>query len=510
MTRWHDKDSIDRLLHQWFGGVSRAFWIGGPESRPTGSTATALDFLTVTQLLETPPVGGAIEDANSTFSGDRISQQSKPCVGGAIWSVAGEDIKGRSAFEIACRLREILPGDGVLLVLWPSEESLVGPSPSELSLLLERLGFERSAGQAGNAAQVFRRNAGAGSRAVDRIESILGKDRKVATYKLALVRALAEIAQSAYHGVRWHGDKVLVPLDAISERWLFYYWPIFAENGFIPQIQKEGQAGARPVRFRSALTAVIDQYRHQGGLSAFHATYFGSEAFRARGEVKKAIREISATIITGPVAHAGGRDNPVFAMESFGGRKYVCVPYDIWRELTLLSTWISDAVVVRWIDKTVELSGGVGYDRIVKALLERPNPERTTDMARQCYLERDHLSCVWTGRAITAESMQVDHVIPYSLWRNNDLWNLVPASSGANSSKSDMLPSHEKLQECKRRIVESWSWLRDHHESRFDAELERAVGQRLTSDWRKVAFDYVREAVEVTAVQRVVDRWPRT
>lgn len=50
-------------------------------------------------------------------------------------------------------------------------------------------------------------------RSIDRIESVLNRDRKVATYKLALFRALAEIGMTRYNQVRWVSLGAMSPLE---------------------------------------------------------------------------------------------------------------------------------------------------------------------------------------------------------------------------------------------------------------------------------------------------------
>ena len=97
-------------------------------------------------------------------------------------------------------------------------------------------------------------------RAVDQIECILNRDKKVATYKLTLFRALAELALQEPRCATWNADgRVGVPLQRLAEKWLGYYWPIFASQRPIPQSQAEG-AGGKPVKFRQALTALMAPY----------------------------------------------------------------------------------------------------------------------------------------------------------------------------------------------------------------------------------------------------------
>ena len=77
-----------------------------------------------------------------------------------------------------------------------------------------------------------------GGQPLAQIEGVLSRDRKVATYKLALLRALTDIALTQPHRATWGPDDVVaVPLQAVAERWILYYWPLFQAKRFLPQMQ---------------------------------------------------------------------------------------------------------------------------------------------------------------------------------------------------------------------------------------------------------------------------------
>jgi hypothetical protein len=99
-------------------------------------------------------------------------------------------------------------------------------------------------------------------RAVDQIEGILNRDKKVASYKLALFRALAELAIQEPRCATWRPDgRVGVPVRRLAEKWLLYFWPIFASSRFIPQSQSEGAGSAKPVIFRKAMSTLMAPYQ---------------------------------------------------------------------------------------------------------------------------------------------------------------------------------------------------------------------------------------------------------
>lgn len=50
-------------------------------------------------------------------------------------------------------------------------------------------------------------------------------------------------------------------------------------------------------------------------------------------------------------------------------------------------------------------------------------------------------NCIYTGKELTKKGYDLDHFIPWSFVSHNLLWNLLPADSSINSSKSNNLPS---------------------------------------------------------------------
>lgn len=438
-----------------------------------------------------------------------------PLRAAAVWCPDEASLSSGSPFNVAFALRNRLTADARLLVRWPV--TTMNTPAAEFTLLLERIGFRAvdqwpSVSLPGNPVfLLYRLSSAAGSRAIDRIESVLSRDRKVATYKLALVRALAEIALTEYRSVRWLSEtRVAVPLSRIAERWLFYYWPLFAHAQFIPQVQGETTESSRPVAFRRALTTLADSYRKMGGMTGFHRAFSSEDPGSREKSVKDVLRTIEDTILTGPVAHAGGRASPVFSSSRDGRERFVIVPADIWTELTLLGRWVTDAVKLRWAEKTRELADGkLNTAAVLDLLLETPGPERDTSVARRLFMPKQgEMVCVWSGKPIRESRLAVDHLMPYSLWGNNDLWNLLPTDRDVNAQKSDKLPTTDQLVRSRSRLQDCWYLLHERHAVRFDREMRRVTGSRNpSSSWAEGLFEFVLEAVELTAAQTAAERW---
>ena len=314
--------------------------------------------------------------------------------------------------------------------------------------------------------------------------------------------------------VQWlAGGTVAVPLRRIAERWLLYYWPIVAA-GQVPQSKDEGAGSRNPLRFRAALTALIDAYRHEGeygGLSAWHLDRMaGRLTAKVQARLHAALRDIAVAIRTGPVAYSGG------ALDSgrvFGWNaqlKAVTLSADLWRELSLLGHWIVDAVIVRWAALTARFAQrqGLSAGDVLPLLLAHPAPERATALARQIYLDSGIDHCVWSGKPL-ARRFEADHIIPFALWGNNALWNLVPVAPTVNRAKSDRLPAADLLRRRCPQILGAWQAARDLVPAAFDRDAGSLLGHQPGpgEEGLRDLFQAMRESIEITALQRGVARW---
>lgn len=443
-------------------------------------------------------------------------------------------------FDAVLALRGLLKPHGRVLLSIPVARTDVGLDnrddqgrlfqpyqPDELQLLFERLGFQQigrwvtadvlqRAGTRWVTMLLELRSSGQ-IRAIDQIEGILNRDRKVATYKFALFRALAEIATQESRSARWLPDeRVAVPIDRIARRWLQYFWPLFASERFVPQSQAEGAGNQQqPVAFRAPLLALIQRFSGHGAHGGLTSWHLATSASRLPADIIAlecaALHSIASTIRSGPVAYSGGALETGRVFEYDSRTKSVVMSAALWRELSLLGHWIVDAVVVRWAALTERFAHrqGIRSGDVLPLLLARPEPERATAQARAAYVGSGLRQCVWSGRPLSVRSFAVDHVIPFALWGNNDLWNLVPAHPAINGQKSDKLPASALLLECRTPIFESWGLLRDAMPDAFDRHARTLLGeaQPAVGNWHEHLFARLRQAVEETALQRGVERW---
>ena len=498
------------------------------------------------------PHGGSVQLLHTAFPLPPDSPLFQDKFGAVVCLAVLMHLPDMELFEFAYQVRQLLQTGGTVILSVSEGRDISAESrdadgrlfrerpPAEIALLFERLGFqllsrEESSDGLGRGGLcwitlVLRLTAATGTRPVDQIETIINRDRKTATYKLALLRALCDIAQTTANHVRWHGnDTVSVPLGLIAEHWLYYYWPLVDAD--ITQIR--GQGKKNPEAFRASMNELLCAFRTVGGLDAFHTAYRNNQLTAEQKLLAdSALNKIANTIVVGPVTFSGGALEGMDSFFTHSGRKTangkcfspaglvenlgrVHFRAEIWRELCLVGHWIGEAILLRWAELTHEFTRqSIQMSVILEKLLVRPESLRDVTMMRKLYAGVGKLECVWTGRPLMATGTYgtgfvVDHVIPFTLWHNNDLWNLLPADAKVNGKKSDRIVTRDTFRASEERIIRYWQEVRSQETFRFDCEVSRTLLGRNSPEtqWEKTAFNALMDTAEMVAIQRGIERW---
>ena len=74
-------------------------------------------------------------------------------------------------------------------------------------------------------------------------------------------------------------------------------------------------------------------------------------------------------------------------------------------------------------------------------------------------------------------------MIPFSVWKNNDLWNLSPALNSVNLKKSDMIPSPALIEKRSDAITGYWDILYEKYPVRFEKEISVSLTGNSGPEW---------------------------
>ncbi len=352
------------------------------------------------------------------------------------------------------------------------------------------------------------------------INQIIERGRKDTTYKFALLRATIDIIQQKTPHATSSGERVSMPVGLLVLKWLEYYYPIIEAR--LPQ--KSGDnLDSNTLTFRSQFENVTDYYKDQGGYDIFYKDFMKcSYPDELNEDIYTLCKSIRDTITKQPMRYIGrsvsddyysifkkveGGERlrkPVkldveFMVERFGR---FTIPLEYFTVFEYLGSFITGthSILINWAKFTVDKSGrSLTMQNVLPKILQSPLSERDTRISAKIFdnyfRENEELHCVWSGKKIQGDR-NLDHVLPFSIWRNNDLWNLLPAKGKVNSDKNDRIPGVALLEKSKDRIIDYWKYIYKSEPDIFTKELRVSLVNRelLTlKDWETNAFNALKE-----------------
>jgi SAM-dependent methyltransferase len=331
-------------------------------------------------------------------------------------------------------------------------------------------------------------------------------DGKSSTYKIALLRILARIADTAAGAARHESEFVVLPMGLVALFWLRMYKPLI-EAG-LPQMPPN-RAGkglgfvsnsftalrlVRPVDLRAGMPFSGETAQH------LHSSLW---------EISRLIREMPAKYLCWPasdenifhIRHLRRTPTPSTLLIddpflwSFGEFH---VPLPIWDALSHYNVWVEPVLIAEWVRLMEGYAGQLGPDirQAAHTLLAWADPERDTRFARAA-VERlraqgKSVYCVWSGQRLR-DAYDIDHCFPFAAWPCGDAWNLMPASKRINNEKSNRLVTQRALEQASERIGEWWedAFLSTGFEAqqRFFLEAEQTLPMLRGSDTAVALID---------------------
>ncbi len=310
-----------------------------------------------------------------------------------------------------------------------------------------------------------------GTGALPLLRHVILNDDKSSTYKLALLRVLCRIADgSAGYGRDTEDGFAAVPLGLVGLYWIRLFKPLLKAD--LPQ---------SPInRGYDRLGFVKAPFRALDDLSPLDLRIGASFAGERALHLHAALRDACNTIATMPATYMTYADGaPVLPVrragrlaqsstirldaEYLGGFGDLKVPLHLWRALQRFDAWIEPALTAEWsmlMRRYAARQGRALEGDTIAAAMTWADPKRDVGLARGEALrlmEMAPLHCVWSGRRLTAETLDIDHCFPWAAWPCDDLWNLMPAHRAVNQNqKRDKLPSARLLLESEDRIQAWW------------------------------------------------------
>ena len=314
------------------------------------------------------------------------------------------------------------------------------------------------------------------------ISTILRHDRKTTTYKLALVRALNDVV-TGYPDATEVGADVAVPLRALAERWVAYFWPfcdpvapvlqgrpsvrdgaVRADVGFRPALERlraAWESGGAPVRPSDGFF-LTDALRIPRRRSTFPPSLLDAFAAAQRAVLVALEDPIqyagpggAYSLFTRPARFDTLGPNVVALPGVLPSERCLVVPAQLWATFDVLSLWVEALCIHEWALLTEAFNNdaaGTGRGAAFAALTARPDNRLSLLWERNridlLMMEGRAFACPWTGKVLTSSSAyDIDHLVPLAVYPVNDLWNLAPADREFQQHvKRDRLPSAARIE----------------------------------------------------------------
>ena len=327
-----------------------------------------------------------------------------------------------------------------------------------------------------------------------KINKIIERERKSSTYKLALLKATILAVQRYDHLIKVEkGEKATIPLGLIVEDWFFTYLPFVFENVsqqnnkrvLNKQIEEEYWKIFNTLHlkdnWKESYAAIFNLYHSEEKLNLFVPLF----------------KKLARTIISNPMKYSGEREYEIFKPKAlnqkfafpkksisrkdliFGFGEF-SIPFSFYLVFRYLgqSLYGLTTITQKWREITFKLNDEARKDKIEEFLVTDFLAQRDTSMVRK--LLPPNVFCVWSDKKI--RKFDIDHLLPYSIWFSNDLWNLLPASPDLNRKKSDKIPSPELIERKKDNIIYYWERYKALKKNIFTVQREIALGKRKSEE----------------------------
>jgi len=297
------------------------------------------------------------------------------------------------------------------------------------------------------------------------IRHIILNQSKSGTHKLALLRTLCRIADGAAGMAYYNLDNtVSVPMGLVALTWVRLYKPLLDNK--LPQLP----TGKPPSFVKKTDLSSLSSLDLRVGMpfSGAHAETVHCAIKNASENIRKMpIRHMAypsgqQILHYFPPAHRCPNPGQTIQIDkaylfSFGEMR---IPEHLWQALRAHALWIEPVIVAEWSKMISGYAQTDDLDAQIKQAMQWADPERDVQQTRKQarkLLEQSSLHCVWSGKRLRENSLDIDHCLPWSVWSCGDLWNLMPADRNINQNKKrDLLPSDTAMEEAQDRILDWW------------------------------------------------------
>ncbi|WP_457562526.1 HNH endonuclease domain-containing protein [Caminibacter pacificus] len=322
-----------------------------------------------------------------------------------------------------------------------------------------------------------------------KINKIIEKDNLSSSYKLALLKGTIFVVNKFDHFITVKNKKVKLPFYFLVEQWFFDYLPFVYDN--IKQQTNKKKAQILNKQIESLYRQLFDTFKSESSLnwkeiySVIYYRYHNDKLDKTQKDILlKLFKEIRKIIKDNPMKYIGDDNYEIFFDISNAKIKNLnyeelgtfCIKEDIYNVFKYLGYNLLglSTILKRWVDFTLRINPELNRNQIFNYMIyEVQDVLRDTHDIRKLF-NNQIVECVWSGKKI--KYFDVDHIIPFSIYFNNDLWNLMPSDKKINNKKRDKIPTPELIEKRKDILIYYWKIYKEKF-SYFLKQREISLGK---------------------------------
>jgi len=316
---------------------------------------------------------------------------------------------------------------------------------------------------------------------------ILRHDRKITSYKIALIRSLNDFVLGFDH-LRKDGCSLAIPLRSLAEFWMAYYWPFVSAINPIQQGMIMGNN--QDISFRPALSRLRTAWEQVTGGNSFPSDGFylmaEFQSFQRRSsynpefnaKYNQAVRDIADAILQ-PIRHTGqGHPYSVFSPPAALKKLQASIPQlisipgtnpnercmviapELWSSFYALSPRIESVCIQEWCLFTEKMTG-LSRNLVYSLLSNRPTNRRPLtwehNQVKILMLEGKEFECPWSGKKLWPHNFEISQLLPLRIYPINECWNLLPGDADIfEQRRQERIPELDWLQSVLPRLINTY------------------------------------------------------
>lgn len=303
------------------------------------------------------------------------------------------------------------------------------------------------------------------------------------SYKMVWAKAIVDLATE-------DPNRTSIPLDAIAERVISYYWNLHIFFDPEGRTLRQGSNSSKPPEILQCVLGWIQDYKR---IKTEYKPVFYERMTQADRSKLAISSSIVALLLKKDVRHRflnlNGKSLALYDYKLDDDNLIVAT--DLCKQLSEYQDILHEAILFRWT-QILE-----GFNRTTpriaaKVRIMQDIKRRNSSLKKfneWLLIENPMQTCALCGHKIkAAKDISVDHVIPWSFLYSDDIWNLSFTHNTCNSQKLNTPPSKSLIDEQQKRNQHLHSLITKNHQHKVGhkifKELDFALEENLlTKMW---------------------------